>query len=351
MAFQRPTLTDIIERTSADLVGRLALKGALLRRSVAGVLARVLAGASHMLHGHLEWIAKQVIPDTADEWLPRWAAIWNVPRKEAEFASGPVSFSVPGSATVIPALTRLKRSADGVEYETQADAAVTAGAATATVKAVEAGSIGNADAGTALTLVFPLEGVNSAATVAAGGVVNGSDVEDTESLRVRLLARIKQPPHGGADFDYEAWALEVPGVTRAWVYPLHMGPGTVGVTFVRDNDTAIIPDADEVQAVQDYIDGKRPVTAEAVVFAPVADALDFAISLTPSTAAVKAAIEAELRDLLAREAEPGGTLYLSRINEAISIAAGEFDHALVSPSADVVKATGHLAVMGVITWA
>lgn len=350
MAFQRPTLTDIIDRTFSDLVSRLSLQGALLRRSVVGVLARVLAGASHMLHGHLEWIAKQVIPDTADEWLPRWAAIWGVSRKEAEFAGGPVSFNVPGSATVIPALTLLKRSADGVEYETQADAPVTAGAATATVKAVETGGIGNADAGTSLTLVFPIEGVNSSATVAAGGIVNGSDVEEVETWRARLLARIKQPPHGGANFDYEAWALEVPGVTRAWVYPLHMGAGTVGITFVRDNDTTMIPDAGEVQAVLDYIDARRPVTAEAFVFAPVADPLDFTIAVDPATAEIKAAIEAELRDLLAREAEPGGTLYLSRINEAISIAAGEFDHTLVSPSADVVKATGHIAVMGTITW-
>lgn len=349
MAFQRPTLTDIIERTFSDLTSRLALQGALLRRSVVGVLARVLAGASHMLHGHLEWIAKQVIPDTADEWLPRWATIWGIARKDAEFAEGPVSFVGTINGATIPAGTVVKR-ADGVEYETQADATVTSGAATASVLALEAGSAGNADAGTALTLVFPIAGVNSSATVAAGGIVNGSDVESDDSLRARLLARIQQPPHGGADFDYKAWALEVPGVTRAWVYPLHMGPGTVGITFVRDNDADLIPDAPEVEAVQNYIDSKRAVTAEAVVFAPVADDLDFTISVTPATAAVKDAIEAELRDLLARESEPGGTLYLSRINEAISIAAGEFDHTLVSPAADVVMATGHIAVMGVITW-
>lgn len=350
MAFQRPTLTDIIERVFSDMTSRLALQGALLRRSVVGVLARVLAGASHMLHGHLEWIAKQVIPDTADEWLPRWAAIWNVPRRDAEFAGGPVTFTGTINGATIEAGTIVRR-ADGVDYATQADATITAGTATVDVLAVAAGAVGNADSGAALALLFPIAGVNSSATVAAGGIVNGSDVEDIESWRARLMARIQQPPHGGADFDYKAWALEVPGVTRAWVYPLHLGPGTVGITFVRDNDPNMIPDAPEVQAVQDHIDSKRPVTAEAVVFAPIADDLDFTIAVTPASAAVKAAIEAELRDLLARESEPGGTLYLSRINEAISIAAGEFDHTLISPSADVVMATGHLAVMGVITWA
>jgi len=349
MAFQRPTLTEIIDRTFSDLTSRLSLQGALLRRSVVGVLARVLAGAAHMLHGHLDWIAKQAIPDTADEWLPRWASIWGVARKDAEFASGSASFVGTINGIVIPAGTVLKRS-DGVEYETQADATVTAGAATASVKAIDAGSAGNADAGTALTLVFPIAGVNSAATVDADGITNGSEIEGNDSLRTRMLDRIQQPPHGGADFDYLTWALEVPGVTRAWVYPLHLGAGTVGITFVRDNDASLIPDAAEVEAVQDYIDARRPVTAEAFVFAPVAETLNFTIAVTPSTAAIKAAIEAELRDFLARESEPGGTLYLSRINEVISIAAGEFDHTLTSPSADVVKATGHLAVMGTITW-
>lgn len=349
MAFQRPTLIEIIDRTFADLVGRLNLQGALLRRSVVGVLARVLAGAAHMMYGHIEWIAKQAIPDTADEWLSRWAAIWGVARREAEFASGEASFAGTVNGTVIPALTVLKRS-DGVEYETQADATVTAGVATAAVKAIDAGALGNADVGVTLTLVFPIASINSTATVAAGGITNGSDVEGNESLRARLLARIQQPPHGGAAFDYVAWALQVPGVTRVWVYPLHLGAGTVGITFVRDNDVSIIPDSGEVDAVQDYIDARRPVTAEATVFAPVADALNFTIAVTPSTAAVKSAIEAELRDFVMREAEPGGTVLWSRINEAISIAAGEFDHELTVPSGDVVYATGHIAVMGTITW-
>lgn len=349
MAFQRPTLTEIIDRTFADLVGRLSLQGALLRRSVVGVLARVLAGASHMLHGHLDWIAKQAIPDTADEWLPRWANIWGISRKQAEFAGGSVTFPGTINGTALPTGSAIKRS-DGAQYTTQADATVASGTVTVTVLADAAGELGNADAATSLTLVFPIAGINSTGAVAVGGIVNGSDLETDDALRVRFLARIKQPPHGGADFDYKAWALEVPGVTRAWVYPLYLGIGTVGVTFVRDNDASIIPDSPEVAAVQTYIDARRPVTADVTVFAPIADALNFSIGITPTSAAIQAAIQAELRDLLVREAEPGGTLFLSRINEAISVAAGEFDHTLTLPAADVVSATGHIKIMGTITW-
>jgi uncharacterized phage protein gp47/JayE len=81
-------------------------------------------------------------------------------------------------------------------------------------------------------------------------VADGSDEESTDELRARLLARLQNPPHGGNATDYEAWAKEVSGVTRAWSYPLELGAGTVTVRFVRDDDASPIPDAGEVAAVQ-----------------------------------------------------------------------------------------------------
>ncbi|PHJ53465.1 baseplate J protein, partial [Nostoc linckia z1] len=135
------------------------------------------------------------------------------------------------------------------------------------------------------------------------------------------------------------------------VYPNNTGPGTVGVTFVTDDDPGgIIPDSDKVDEVQAYIDARRPVTADVTVFAPVAVALNFTIDLSPDTAVVRAAVEASLRDLIRREAQPGGTIYLSQIREAISIAAGETDHTLTSPNANVTRTAGQITTFGTITW-
>jgi uncharacterized phage protein gp47/JayE len=155
---------------------------------------------------------------------------------------------------------------------------------------------------------------------------------------------------GGARSDYEAWALQVAGVTRAWVYPLENGPGTVVVRFVRDNDTSLIPDSAEVAAVQAYIDDLRPVTANVTVEAPTASPLNMTIQLTPNTAAVRAAVTAELTDVLQREAAPGGTILLSHLREAISVAAGEVNNVLTTPTADVTHAAGEMPVLGTITW-
>ena len=350
MAFSRPTLSEIVERIKSDIETRLST-GKLTPRSFLSIIATALGGAAHLLHGHIVWATQQLFPDTAElEYLERWASIWGVERTAAVFATG--SIDVTGTnGTVIPTGTRFKRS-DGVFYVTTASETIAAGVASIAAKAVNAGEEGNAEATTSLSLVNSLSGLNSDAEVASGGITNGADSETDASLRERLLDRIKQPPHGGAEFDYIKWAKEVSGVTRAWAYPLANGAGSVTLTFVLDDEADIIPDAAKVQEVQDYIDdeNRRPVTAAVTVFAPTAVDLDFTIALTPDTSEVRAAVEQSLKELLERDAEPGGTILISRIREAVSVAAGESDNTVTTPSADVTHTTGQIATFGTITW-
>lgn len=347
--FNRPTLETLIERTKQDFESRLETKGSVLRRALIAVEGRVMAGASHLMHGHLDFISEQIMPDTAIKtYLRRWASIWNVEPTEATYASGTVEMTGT-NGTVIPEGSLLRRS-DDIEYESQEDATISGGTADLTVEAFEAGENGNADSGVQLTLVSPISGVNSTGTVGEDGIAGGNNEESDESLLSRLLDRIQYPPMGGSEADYKKWAREVAGVTRVWVYPEWLGPGTVGVTFVRDDDEDIFPSAAEVEEVQDYIDEQRPVTAHVTVFAPIPDPIDYNITLTPSTEAVKAAVEAELEDMTFRDAEPAGTILLSRMNEAISIADGETDHVLNSPVVNHTSAAGHLPVMGTVTW-
>ncbi len=348
MAFQRPTLTDLVDRVQQDFVSRLGVSGATLRRSTVAVLARVVAGAAHMLHGHLDYLSRQLFPDTADdEFLLRHASIFGLAPKAAQFAEGTVA--VPGTdGAAIPAESVLLRS-DGATYRTTAEAVVSGGTATVPVVADQAGAAGTLDAGVELTFEAPIAGVNAIATVTAG-TVDGSDMESTEQLRERLLDRLRMPPHGGAAADYVAWAREVPGVTRAWVYPRELGAGTVTVRFVRDDDASPIPDAAEVAAVQAHVDELRPVASAVSVIAPVAAPLNFEISVSPDTAEIRAAVEAELVDLLRRSAEPGSTVLVSQLRLAIGLAPGVDDFTLQAPAADVPHATGQLPTMGVVTW-
>lgn len=351
MPFSRPTLKTLIDRAIADINARLPEGDARLAGSVLNVLAYVNGGAANGLYGYLDWLAQQLMPDTCEtEHLDRWASIWGVTRKAASPAAGSVTFTGTTGVT-IPAGTLLQR-VDGQQFKTTADATLAAGTVNASVVALTSGAASNTAAATAINLVSPVAGVNSAGSVAAPGLSGGADAETDSALRGRLLSRIQSPPKGGAQDDYVSWALEMSGVTRAWVYPAELGPGTVTVRFVRDNDAgSIIPDASEVAAVQAHLDALRPVTAQLTVVAPIAAPINFQIqSLAPNSAAVKAAITAELQDLLQREGIPGGTIYLSHIRAAISAAAGETDHVLLAPAANVVNTTGNISTMGAITW-
>lgn len=355
MAFQRPTLQERTDRSLSDIESRLPGAQPRLRDTVLGVLARMHAESTHDLHGHLDWNARQILPDTADAETIDRQALWRagLTRTAAVAATGSVTFTGTNGAT-IPTGTQLQ-TADGALYTTDAETTIAAGAATAAITAAVAGIAGNQVAGVALSLLSPIAGVNSQATVAAGGLAGGADAETDARLLERLRDALQRPAQGGSLQNYVSWALAAhPSVTDAWVEENAMGYGTATVRIMTYDATANgIPTQTVLDAVLAYIEARRPAGLKGLyVVAPIADALNFTISgLNPGTQAVKDAIAAELADLLRREAEPGGTLYLSHLREAISLAADEVDHALTAPAADVVSAAGHIPVMGVITWA
>ena len=348
MPFSRPTLAELAARTRNDTVSSLPNPD-LLRRNNADVMARVMAGAAHSLYGYIEWLSRQLIYDTADgDILERWASIWGISRKPATAAAGNVTITGTNGA-IVPDGTELA-AGDGTLYATTAAVTIASGSALAAVQAVTSGAVANRESGELLSLQSAISGINATAT--AGALTGGADLESDDALRGRLLARIKTPPHGGARSDYEAWSLEVPGVTRAWVSALELGAGTVVVRFMMDDTYPDgIPLSGDVTAVAAHIEPLRPVTANVTVAAPVAVPLNFSIAgLSPATTAVQTAVEQELTDLIAREAAPGGILLLSHINEAISVAAGEWDHQLSVPAANVSNAAGYITTMGTITW-
>jgi uncharacterized phage protein gp47/JayE len=352
MAFVRPTLDTLRRDARAAFEARLPGADAGLRFSVLSILSDVVAAQTHLTFGHLDWIARQVIPDTAEaDFLDRWCGLVGLSRRVATQAAGNVTLS--GSPTVVvPSGTRITR-ADGTAYVTTASATIGGGGtAVVGVEAEAGGDAGNAPAATTLTLSEAIVGVSGVVVVASGGLSGGAGAESDESLRARLVARLSTPPQGGAASDYVAWALSVPGVTRVWVEPQGRGPGTVDVYFVMDGRTDIIPLSGDVAEVQAYIEPLRPVTASVLVIAPVADPLDITIeNLSVDTAEVRAAILVELADQLRRDAQPGGTIRRSRLIEAISRASGEVFHDMTIPASDVTAAAGEIFTLGTVTFA
>ncbi len=343
MSFSRPSLSTLRSRIAADVSGRLLDGSPLRSRSVLSVLVYVWAGACHLMYGALQWYFSQFWIKTAEkEYLERKASTWGITRKAGARAVGQVTFSGSG---IVPAGSVL-RNDSGILFTVDADVSVPG---TGMVTASETGSASNLERGETLTLVQAVAGVSGSAVVVS--MTGGVDAETDDELRNRVLTALRNPPMGGSAADYVTWALEVPGVTRAWCYPLYLGLGTVGLSFVCDGqDDSPLPDEEMVRRVQEYIEECKPVTADVMVFAPRAVPVDIRLRIVPDTSAVREAVKAELHDLFTREAEPGVTLLKSHIDEAVSITSGEEDHLLLEPAVNIVPASGELPVLRNVTF-
>jgi uncharacterized phage protein gp47/JayE len=347
MTFPLPTLPELIERVGGDLASNA---DGVLRRSDQRALVRVHSGASHEMHGYLGWTARQILPDECDEeMLLRHARLrLAVPRKDAAAASGFVSAS--GAEGKIIDAGALLQADDQRRYVVVETVTIRAGTAKVQVRAVDAGVAGNIGAGVRLRFISPVVGVSDTVMVLDPGISGGTDQESVERLRQRVIRSYRLVPDGGNGDDYVTWALEVPGVTRAWCRPHYMGLGTVGVFFMRDDDLDPIPDEQACATVKAYIERQRPVTAELYVLAPKPHGIDFDIRLSPDDEATRTAVVENLSDLLEREGALGVTVLESHLRQAISGARGERDHKLLQPVADVALQPNEIPVMGAVKW-
>jgi uncharacterized phage protein gp47/JayE len=246
MPFARRTLTqlrdgalqDIAAADIYDTTTNTVISPLLLQFDPLTIMAIVLAGLAYEEYGYLDYISLQSTPVTAtDEQALEWGALKGKTLEPATAATAVATFTGPAD-TDIPNATALTRT-DGTAYVTTADAVIAAGATTVNVPitAVNTGATGTIAAGAALTMSSPIEGVATAVTVSSSAAP-GTDIETFDAFKARYLFAFANPPAGGSLTDYEQWALDVPGVTRAWTLGSGQGPGTVVVYVMLDTSEA-----------------------------------------------------------------------------------------------------------------
>lgn len=379
MPFSRPSLAALQSQAIQDITTSLTGGVALLRRSILRVLSYAQAGLASLHYGYLDWIARMAVPFTAtDEFLYAWGALKNVFLKAAIPASGTATLT-GANLTVIPAGTPLVR-ADGFTYATTVNATVSGGTATVALVAAVGGALGNADAGTVLTLGVAIGGMASTGT--SGVLAGGAEPETDDAFRARMLLAYQAPPQGGALADYVEWALAVPGVTRAWVTPNGMGAGTVVVYPMLDVsesahagfpqgsnggatlETRIAAATGDQLLVANAIFPVRPVTAIVYVVAPTAYAVNVTINglgsiSTATQNAITAALQAvfNLYGAVGGSAWPNplptmvnGTMTPSQLDAAIQSVPGLKPYTLTAPSALITAPAGQLPTLGTVTY-
>lgn len=378
MPFARPTLSQLRQQAATGINSVLSGIDALLRWSNFGIIGEVLAGLVDGLYGYLDWIALQSVPFTATaEYLEGWAALKRVTRKPATNAIGSAAFTGTNGVT-IPTGSLVSRS-DGVAYLTTADATVVGGSAVAPIRAVTSGAAANASAGVALALGVGIAGI-APTGVANLPITGGAEVETDASLRSRMLIAYQRPPQGGSIDDYGQWALEVAGVTRVWVVPSAMGPGSVVLFFMMDDvqaahggfpqgsngcahlETRDVSATGDQLALADALFFQQPVTALVYALAPTANTIGLTIAgLSGASAATKADIATAFATALRLAGRPGGVTNVDTIESAIAGVALTSGFVLVSVTAsagtvapgaagNITSAPGALPVPGAIAY-
>jgi len=366
MPWTTPTLKETRRLTRDYVLSQLGAK-VMIPNSVLRIMSDAMSGLTHLTLLYIDWLSKQFLPDTAEqEWLDRHGVIWlvnadgSLGRKAATYAKGALRFEGSVAGTLIPIGSVLTGN-NGVEYQTVTAGAISSDlAGSANAVALTSGVIGNLPDGEALFLSPAIDGVTSA--FAVGDMTGGVDMETDEQLRERVLFRIRQPPMGGDANDYVAWAMAVPGVTRAWCSPLEMGMGTVTVRFMMDDVRAGnggFPLQEDCDMVAEYLDTQRPVAVkDFFVEAPIPEPIDFTITkLLDDSESARAGIEASVTDMLRIRAAPAHavdgvaqaaqTIYAAWVSEAILDAPGVDEFALVMTD-HYMPSPGHMAVLGSI---
>jgi uncharacterized phage protein gp47/JayE len=307
---------------------------------------------------YIDWLALQLLPDTAEtEWLDRHGQIWLVNadgttgRKLATLSVGTVLVTGPPEGATVPLASQVT---DGFTvFETTAPVTVTDQPTPVPIRSLTPGTITNLDPGTYVSFIVTPPLVETVCVVDT--LQGGTDQETDDELRYRVIERIQQPPMGGDQVDYVHWALMVPGVTRAWCYPLEMGIGTVTVRFMCDDLRALENDGfpldEDVQTVTQFIDNVRPVTVkDFFVEAPLRFPINLKIiNLSPDDVPTRASIEKSVIAMFMERAKPGQEIYRSWVSEAISEAPG-VDHFDLQYENTTMPSNGYIPIVGTISY-
>lgn len=388
MPYSRPALQDLRNQVLQDIASAQitdasgTISVGLLQKAILRILADAQAGLSYEHYGFLDYIALQAAPWTATgSFLEAWAALKDVFRLQPTAATGSVTFPAAGAGVASIATGASITRIDGLAFSTIADATPTGGQLTLSVTAAQPGSGGSFDNNTAFILSSPVDGV-TAQSAASTQLKPGTDLEADEALRARMLAAFAAAPQGGDRADYIQWAMASVGVTRAWVAPNVMGPGTVvvfvmldvvqvanagfpqGANGVSSADTRAAAAAGDQLAVANAIYPLQPVTALVYVASALPQTVDFAIADLGSnnTPTIQTQIQNSLAEMLSSLGQPGGSVDAatgaawlgfepSDWYAALEGISGLTKFKVTTPAAAVAPAPGCLLTLGNLTFA
>jgi len=295
VSLSTPKTSDISDNIISQIQTSLNQTIPALPKSFTRVLAKAVAGVFILLYKYAGFMFLQLFVQTASDQeteingetvtpLTLWGRLVGVGDPSSAVAAQlSISVTVETQGGTLPSYSQLTNSTNGVTYVTTSSVLLDADTVTVTIKAVSdqsggngKGAIGNLEAGDEVKFVSSVADVATTATVLSQ-VVTGSDAEDTDDYRQRIIDEFQARPQGGAYSDYRSWGSEVTGITNIYPYSGTV-PGTVEIYAEATEDSSGSEDgiptdaqltavAEAIEYDEDGLATRRPVGANVIVSA------------------------------------------------------------------------------------
>ncbi|MCT4779816.1 MULTISPECIES: baseplate J/gp47 family protein [Exiguobacterium] len=184
-------------------------------------------------------------------------------------------------------------------------------------------------------------------------IVQGVDQESDNDLKARMRLVARNLSGAGNLDDYEAWALEATGITKAKVFRADPSPGSVTILVASKEG---MPTAEQVAEAQAKVSAKGALIANNIVLAPTALPISIAANITIEADAVFAdvevAFEQALQDYLAERAFSGDVIRYAQLFNLLIDQPGMVDveNLLVNGgTANITPGTKEIATLGTVT--
>jgi uncharacterized phage protein gp47/JayE len=302
--------------------------------------------------------------DLALKQIPGYA--FNMQKLPGAYATGDVTFEcvAPAGSDIHIPIGTLVATGDGLTFETQVEAIIALGNTTSGVTGVQAVELGesyNVPSLEIVSIVTPVEGVDSVSNANAmtGGRLEESDANYLTRFALFISGLGKSNKNG-----LIAGALTVSGVKSASVYEHFPPVSDFNATLYIDDGTSTGPSAALIAAVQDLVDGDgtsnnpglRAAGVNIRVLAPTVVPITIAVEVTDSGRVDRAFIQYSI--------EQAATTYVNNLaisqdcikNELIQLimeVQGVTDIDLTSPAANTSIGSDQVARIDTITvtWA
>lgn len=342
-----------VDEIYGELLASFGKRTGLEPREGCDLSARMYALAAQVcaLYVQADWVLRQAFPQTAEgDYLDAHAQLRGLARKRATAAQGMVRFTAGEKADApreIPKGT-VCMTAGLVRFETERAGVLEAGALTADVpvRALEAGEAGNVSAGAISSMAVAPMGIASCTNPQPCG--GGSDGEEDEVLRERVLGTFKRLPNGANAAFYEQGALSFDQVAAAAVVARPRGVGSVDIV---PSTMSGLPDKELLGQLQAYFEERREIAVDLKVRAPRTSVVNITVQVEAregwDRAEVLSRVEKAVREWFTGRLL-GQDILRAKLGSLIYDCDGVENYAISAPAADLRVDSDVLPMLGTL---